>query len=118
MQNATDVAGWRRLVEQGAPPVVRGIAISEDDRLRCAAIERLMCDFALDFGALARRMTCDERALDDAIDQLDALARDGVLVREGRSVRLTPAGEPFVRLAAAAFDTYLRRETARHSVAV
>ena len=118
MQNATDVAGWRRLVEEGVLPVVRGIAISDDDRLRCAAIERLMCDFALDFGRLAGCVAGDERALDDSIDQLDALAREGVLVREGRSVRMTPAGEPFVRLAAAAFDTYLRRETARHSVAV
>ncbi len=117
-QNVPDVAGWRRLVEQGEAPVVRGIAISDDDRLRAAAIERLMCDFALDFGALALSKTGDDTALDDAIQQLDDLARDGVLVREGRKVRITRAGEPFVRLAAAAFDAYLDRDTARHSAAV
>ncbi|MDP2354802.1 MAG: oxygen-independent coproporphyrinogen III oxidase [Beijerinckiaceae bacterium] len=117
-QNAPDVAGWRRMVETGELPVVRGVAINDDDRLRAAAIERLMCDFALDFGALSQRMAGNEAALDDAIALLDDLDRDGVLVRAGRTVRITPAGEPFVRLAAAAFDTYLRRDAARHSAAV
>jgi oxygen-independent coproporphyrinogen III oxidase len=117
-QNAPDVAGWRRMVEAGHLPVVRGVAISDDDRLRAGAIERLMCDFALDFGALARCVTGDETALDDAISQLDELARDGVLVRDGRKISITRAGEPFVRLAAAAFDAYLKRDAARHSAAV
>jgi oxygen-independent coproporphyrinogen-3 oxidase len=118
VQNAPDVAGWRRLVEEGRLPVARGLEINDDDRLRAAAIERLMCDLALDFGALALRMTGVETALDDAIPQLDDLSRDGVLVREGRRVRITRAGEPFVRLAAAAFDVYLDRDAARHSAAV
>jgi oxygen-independent coproporphyrinogen-3 oxidase len=117
-QNAPDVAGWRRMVEAGQLPVVRGVAINDDDRLRAAAIERLMCDFALDFGALSQRVAGDEAALDDAIALLDDLALDGVLVRDGRTIRITPAGEPFVRLAAAAFDAYIERDAARHSAAV
>ncbi|MFN3890981.1 MAG: oxygen-independent coproporphyrinogen III oxidase [Beijerinckiaceae bacterium] len=118
VQNAPDIAGWRRLVDDGRLPVVRGVEISADDRLRAAAIERLMCDFAVDFGALAQAMTGDETSLDGALAQLDELARDGVLVRDGRRVRITRAGEPFVRLAAAAFDAYLKRDAARHSAAV
>jgi oxygen-independent coproporphyrinogen-3 oxidase len=117
-QKAPDVAGWRRMVEAGQLPVVRGVAINDDDRLRAAAIERLMCDFALDFGALSQRVAGDEAALDDAIALLDDLALDGVLVRTGRTIRMTPAGEPFVRLAAAAFDVYLERHAARHSTSV
>lgn len=118
VQNAPDVAGWRRMVEAGTLPVVRGVEISDDDRLRAAAIERLMCDFALDFGALSQRMTGGVDALDDAIPQLDDLERDGVIARNGRKIRVTRAGEPFVRLAAAAFDAYLKRDAARHSAAV
>lgn len=118
MQNAPDVGGWRRLVQEGRLPVARGVAINFDDRLRAAAIERLMCDFALDFGALGERMAGDQAALDDAISQLDDLAREGVIARDGRTVRVTRAGEPFVRLAAAAFDAYLKPDAARHSAAV
>lgn len=117
-QNAPDVAGWRRAVEAGLPPVVRGLEISEDDRLRGEVIERLMCDFAVDYGALAQARAGDAAALDDAAPALDALAREGVLVHADRRVRMTPAGQPFVRLAAAAFDAWLKASAARHSVAV
>ena len=118
IQNAPDVAGWRRAVDAEKPAIVKGLELTDDDRLRASAIERLMCDFALDYGALARRLSGDVGALDDAADELDALERDGVVAREGRVVRVTEAGKPFVRLAAAAFDAYLHGGKARHSVAV
>ena len=118
IQNAPDVAGWRRAVDAEKPAIVKGLELTDDDRLRASAIERLMCDFALDYGALARRLAGDVGALDDAQDELDALERDGVVTREGRVVRVTEAGKPFVRLAAAAFDAYLHGGKARHSVAV
>ena len=117
-QNAADVAGWRRAVEAGVLPVTKGLALTPDDILRARAIERLMCDFAIDFGALALDGAGDAAALDDATPELDRLQSDGVLTREGRRVTMTPRGRPFVRLAAAAFDRYLRASAAKHSVAV
>jgi oxygen-independent coproporphyrinogen-3 oxidase len=41
-----------------------------------------------------------------------------VISRDGRRIVVTEAGKPFVRLAAAAFDSYLKAGKARHSVAV
>jgi oxygen-independent coproporphyrinogen-3 oxidase len=118
VQNAPDMAGWRRMVEAGSLPVVKSLAFVEGDLLRAAVIERLMCDFEVDFGAVALRHGARVEALDDAATALDELAREGVLVRDGRLVRVTGAGRPFVRLAAAALDAYLDRSAARHSVAV
>lgn len=118
VQNAPDVAGWRRAVEAGEPPVVRGVPFSVEDHVRAGVIERLMCDFAVDFGALAQSAYGHEEALDDAIAPLEDLERDGVLRLDGRRVALTEAGKPFMRLAAAAFDSYLRNGSGRHSAAV
>jgi len=118
MQNAADVAGWRRAIVAGNLAVARGIAFSTDDRLRARVIERLMCDFDVDYGAASRALAGDESALDDVADDLDALQDQGILVHSRRRVRMTVAGRPFVRLAAAAFDAYLHRAAARHSVAV
>ncbi len=118
VQNAPDVGNWRRAIEEGRLPVVRGVAFSVDDHVRGGVIERLMCDFAVDFGAAAEAAYGHAEALDDALPELEALQRDGVLALDGRRVRLTEAGRPFMRLAAAAFDSYLRRSAARHSVAV
>ncbi len=118
VQNAPDMANWSRAFGEGRLPVVRGIALSADDIARADVIERLMCDQFVDFGVLAETHFGRDDAFDSAIGQLDALARDGVLVRQGRHIAMTPAGAPFVRLAAAAFDAYLEQSQARHSVAV
>jgi oxygen-independent coproporphyrinogen-3 oxidase len=56
--------------------------------------------------------------MDDAVAELDGLATQGVLVRSGRRVTLAQDGRPFMRLAAAAFDSYLHAGAARHSAAV
>ncbi|MCC2096551.1 MAG: oxygen-independent coproporphyrinogen III oxidase, partial [Hyphomicrobiales bacterium] len=118
VQNAPDMAHWSRAIGEGRLPVVRGIAISADDVARAEVIERLMCDLAVDFGALAQAHFGRADAFDQSIAQLDSLARDGVLIRQERRLELTPAGAPFVRLVAAAFDAYLEQSQARHSVAV
>ncbi|PSC03446.1 oxygen-independent coproporphyrinogen III oxidase [Alsobacter soli] len=118
VQNAVDVPGWRRAVEAGQLSIVKGVAFSADDHVRASVIERLMCDFAVDFGEIAAGAYGRQEALDDAIPPLRDLERDGVLHLDGRRVTLTDEGKPFMRLAAAAFDAYLRKGTGRHSAAV
>ncbi len=118
VQNASDFGAWKRAIEAGQFSTARGLALSPGDRARATVIERLMCDFAVDFGKIAAEMLGASDALDDAIEPLDALAQDGVLVRDRRHVRVTEKARPFVRLAAACFDSYLQSARARHSVAV
>jgi oxygen-independent coproporphyrinogen-3 oxidase len=118
MQNAPDVAGWRRAITSGEVAVTRGILFSDDDKLRGRVIERLMCDFAVDYGAESRRCVGDETALDSAGAELDALRDQGILTHAQRKVCMTASGLAFVRLAAAAFDADLSRAIARHSLAV
>ncbi len=116
-QNAAAVPDYRRLLGEGKLPVVRGIALSEDDRLRRAIIERLMCDMAVDlsvlpeFGALAP-------GFEDAFKALARLADQGVVRLEGPRVVIVPEWRSAARLVAACFDSYLQGATARHSVAV
>jgi len=105
-------------VTAGDIAVVRGVAFSSDDRLRARVIERLMCDFIVDYGAMGDALVGDEAALDDAKEELDALERQSILTHARRKIRITEAGRPFVRLAAAAFDAYLHRGAGRHSLAV
>jgi len=116
--NATDIAGWRRAVEADCFAVTRGLAFTTEDRARGDIIERLMCDFSVDYGAIARNYGFAEDAFDAAQAPLAALAADGVVTIDGRCVTVTPRGQPFMRLAAAAFDAYLERNAARHTAAV
>jgi oxygen-independent coproporphyrinogen-3 oxidase len=118
VQNAADVGSWRRAIEAGRFATVKGIALSRDDLARAAVIERLMCDFSVDYGVIAENMLGDVAAFDAAEADLAQLIREGVATQEGRRVSITEAGRPFMRLVAAAFDAYLPTRAARHSVAV
>ncbi len=116
--NATDNAGWRRAIEAGRFATTRGLAFTREDIARGEAIERLMCDFVVEYGKIAQKHGFAREAFDSARPELETLERQGLLKVEGRRVTMAPAGRPLVRLAAAAFDEYLGRGAARHSAAV
>ena len=118
VQNAPDVGHWRRAIEAGQLPVVRGKALDAEDRLRAAVIERLMCDYEVDLADVAAGFGADVGRLADGEERLGELVADGLVTLARHTVKVTDAGRPFVRVAAAAFDTYLAAATARHSVAV
>ncbi len=112
-QNAPDIAGYGRAIAAGRFPIVKGLTLSDDDRLRGSIIERLMCDLSLDldrFGGGA--------GFAGELAALAPLAAQGLLQIEGSRITVTPAGRPYVRIAAAVFDTYLAASQKRHSVAV
>ena len=113
VQNAPDVAGYARGIDAGQFPIVKGLALSDDDRLRGAIIERLMCDLKIDlddFGG-ARRFAAE-------LATLAPLAAQGLVDLDGARITVTDKGRPYIRIAAAAFDAYLAASQKRHSVAV
>ena len=113
VQNAPDVGGYARAIGEGRPATVKGIALSDEDRRRAGLIERLMCDLSLD---LARHG--GSHAFSDELAALRPLEARGLVKVDGERIAVTEEGRPFIRLAAAVFDSYLAQNRARHSVAV
>jgi oxygen-independent coproporphyrinogen-3 oxidase len=116
VQNAPDVAGYTRAVAAMGFATVRGLALTDDDRLRATIIERLMCDLTVDLDSIAgtdraARFTAE-------LEALKPLAEDDLLTIDGARITMTAAGRPYVRIAAAAFDAYLAASPKRHSLAV
>lgn len=121
VQNTPDVRQWAAAVDAGALPTARGIAIDDDDRLRRAVIERLMCDLTVDLDETAGRFGSDAGYFADEIDALAPLHDDGVVSVEGSVIRVAPRNRLLIRTVAAAFDRYLKKDAAatpRHSTAV
>jgi oxygen-independent coproporphyrinogen-3 oxidase len=117
-QNAVALADYRAAMRKGDLAVQRGVALGGDDRLRRAVIERLMCDLTVDLAALARAHSVATAYFDEDLAALAPLVADGLATVEGSTVAVTPEGRPFVRVAAAAFDRYLKSGTGRHALAV
>jgi oxygen-independent coproporphyrinogen III oxidase len=118
VQNLPSIPAWRDAVRAERLPVARGIALTEADKLRREVIETLMCRNEVDLRDVASRHNTDPASLMDAAPALQDMARDGLVRWNGMQVAVTPAGRPFVRAVAAAFDTYLASGVARHSAAV
>lgn len=119
VQNAPDIGGYSRAVALGKFATVKGIAFSPDDILRGRIIERLMCDFRVDVDAVvAETGVRAEGGFAAEFDALQPLVAEGLVEVDHHRIAVRDEGRPFVRLAAAAFDAYLKTGKARHSVAV
>ncbi len=118
VQNHPAVPVWRDTIRAGVLPTARGVALTGADRTRRAIIEQIMCHLSANPFAIAADGGLDPAELTDAEPALRDLETDGLIARDGDLIAVTERGRPFVRAVAAAFDSYLARGVARHSVAV
>jgi oxygen-independent coproporphyrinogen III oxidase len=117
-QNASPIGAYRKSAMAGHLPIVRGVAIDGEDRLRGTVIERLMCDLNVDLDALCISHGKPDDHFRDEIKTLNPLQADGVIRIDGGKISVTDEGRPLVRLVAAAFDRHLDKGEARYSKAV
>jgi oxygen-independent coproporphyrinogen-3 oxidase len=120
VQSDATVRGWREAIAAGRLPVVRGVRLSADDRLRADLIETLMCRHAVDLQAIARRhgAGAPESVFATELAALRPFVEAGAATLDGYRLAITGPGRVYLRLVAAVFDQYLARESARHSRAV
>jgi len=118
VQNHTEVRAYRAAIDEGLLPVARGIALTDDDRLSRAIIERLMCDLEVDLGAMTERHNRTLDALAEPLKRLAPLLDDGIAHLDGSRLSVDPQWRIFVRPVCAAFDAYLGNSSAVHSKAV
>lgn len=118
VQNAVVLGSYAKRVMAGELATLKGIALSEDDRLRAELIERVMCDFQVDVAAVCARHGRDAAGFLAELRGLDQLVSDGIAVREGGSVRVPEPARPLVRTVAACFDARLQVQARRHAPAV
>ncbi len=118
IQNHTPVRTWRAAIEAGEPGIAKGVQLNDDDRLRRAIIERLMCDLKVDVETLCEAYRCAPDTLIPAFDALKSMQADGVCEIDGWTVTIPEDARILMRTVAAVFDTYLTPDAQRHSRAV
>jgi len=118
IQNISPLKQYRESIAAGDLPIERGVALSDDDRLRAHIIERIMCDLNVDLDAVCEQFGISKATFVPEMEKLTPLAEDGIITLQGNIITVTDTGRPFVRLVAAAFDSYLDSGKGRHSRAV
>lgn len=118
VQNVKTLDEYYERLDAGMLPVKRGVELSRDDVVRRHVIQKLMCEFELDFAQVevAHGVRFDEHFAPD-LAALEPLARDGLVEVTDSGVTVTPRGRLLVRTIAMQFDRRLReaKQSAQYS---
>jgi oxygen-independent coproporphyrinogen-3 oxidase len=109
-QNTTEVEDYEAAVHAGHLPVVKGMHLSEDDKLRRLVILHLMCNLELPFGITEPSFGAPvDVLLPESVAQLAPLEADGLVTVTGDGLQVTELGRYFLRNISMVFDAYLAR---------
>ena len=112
-QSHKNISEWRSAVEAGRLPVCRGIALTEEDKVRRTIIERLMCDFTVDVDAVCASAGYPPDRIYPSFLKLAPMQQAGFCRVEQSRVSVLPDARSFVRTVAQAFDAYAAGEEDR-----
>ena len=113
-QNFKDIEQYTDALSRWEAPIERGYALSADDVVRRAVIQRLMCDLELDYVAASAQTGVNvPEYFTTELASLGDLEADGLIERNARGLKITSAGRLFIRNVAMRFDAYLPRQAER-----
>lgn len=119
VQNVKEVESYEHCLTQNRFAVFRGKALNEEDKRRHWVIQRVMCDFSLEFDEYDR---CFERSFEkDFADEMEKLKSSfyGELIKiTSKGFEATSLGRIFIRLVASCFDAYLKDSANRFSMSI
>ncbi len=104
-QNNPATSGYHEAVEAGGLATVRGHALSDDDCIRAAMINKLMCEFRVDFQTLGKELGVPAHDLAARWDGVDEVFPD-MLSLDGSGIEILPGARPLTRMIARFLDTY------------
>ena len=115
-QNSSNMDEYRQMVMAGKLPVVRGLVMTADDRLRKQVINQLICLFTLDIKALEKEWHIDFfNYFKPELDQLAMMADDGLLSFDENHIQVEARGRLLIRNICMVFDAYLKDNVVKFS---
>lgn len=115
-QNWRDLPNYYRAIDEGRWPVMRGVKVSSEDKLRRSVINRVLCHCSVvkreverDFNIVFDdHFTCE-------LDRLKEFEADGLVRLHDDRLEVAPLGRIFIRNIAMIFDAYLSRSEKRQA---
>ena len=113
-QNVKTLERYYDALDDGRLPVLRGLELTQDDLVRRAVIQALICNFRLSIESIELAYLVDfEDAFAAELADLRRLADDGLVELTPDWIVVTPRGRLLVRAVCMVFDRYLRARERR-----
>lgn len=117
-QNTPRLEPYEQALKEKSLPIVRGRLLNDDDILRRAVINEIICHFRLDLDEMSQQFGIDiSDYFGNELDALTPLLEDRLLERDGQRFTVLPRGRLLVRHICMAFDAYMnpQSDTQRYS---
>uniref|UniRef100_UPI003A86605C oxygen-independent coproporphyrinogen III oxidase n=1 Tax=Marinospirillum sp. TaxID=2183934 RepID=UPI003A86605C len=107
-QNHHSTESYEQTIGEGRFATLRGLKLKQDDLIRRAAINQLICHFELDGDAFGQTWDLDfSRYFSEELVRLQQHQQDGLLEIQGNHLLVKPAGRLLIRSICMVFDAYL-----------
>lgn len=116
-QNDVAIGRYASLISSGELATAKGYRLTQEDRVRAWIIERLMCDFQVDFSAMPNGFELPDESFGKANVSLKALLEEGIVTWRGDVLSVDTEHRFLVRTVASCFDAYLGETGRTHATA-
>jgi oxygen-independent coproporphyrinogen-3 oxidase len=115
-QNWRDLSRYYDSIGAGTLATMRGMRLSNEDKLRRSVINRILCHCVVVKSEIERDFgICFDRHFAPEMERLGELERDGLARLEKDHILLAPLGRIFARNVAMIFDQYLAGAPSGHA---
>ncbi|WP_297292765.1 oxygen-independent coproporphyrinogen III oxidase [Oceanicoccus sp.] len=109
-QNERALDDYYQRLDAGILPIAKGFKLSEDDQIRRAVINRIICDLQLDTQTVEKQFgIIFSEYFSQELLALKPLQSDGLLCWHGDKLTVSELGQLMLRNICMVFDKYLRR---------
>jgi oxygen-independent coproporphyrinogen-3 oxidase len=115
VQNQKETRAYQAAIAEDKLPIIRGYQLTDEDRVRGAIIEQLMCYFTCDIAVVCQQHHWATESFGLEMNALHAFADAGLVTIEGSKVTLTSPYRQAVRSVACLFDAHAPRGNAIYS---
>lgn len=111
-QNSSHLKQYEEQLDAEKLAVFRGLDCNEDDLLRRAVIQKLICDFKLEFSDIEEKFGVVFRDyFADAWPTLQQMHRDGLIILGDNHIDICPSGRLMARSVCMLFDRYTSQQS-------
>lgn len=118
IQNTVATGQYQECIKSGVLPADKGLLLSADDKIRAHVIERIMCDFRVDFSSVERLFGNAADSLRIQAAQFVAADPHGLCQFSDDVLLISAEAKAFTRIVASQFDAYYGSGKFQYSKAV
>ncbi len=115
-QNEKNLDKYYQAIESGQLPIVKGLIINQDDKIRRDLIMELICHFEINISSLEKRYSIKfANYFASSLEKLSEMQNDGLIEMKNDSLKVLDKGRILVRNICMIFDNYLESSDAKFS---